>query len=307
MSAKYISTLEKPAGAPAASPAYRILVVDDDPLICQLNTEVLIAAGYHVDAAGDGDVAWDALQLINYDLLITDNNMPKVSGINLLKRIYAAQMEIRTIMATGRMPDAEFAAHPWLQPTALLLKPYTIAEILDTVEKVLNLADSTTARPLEMMEQQAPQAGMPTMALAAHAANSSRRILVVDDDDNTRQISIAVLAGSGYNVVSAQDGAAGWESLQTYDYDLVITDNKMPRMTGVEMIGKLRSANMAVPVIMATGCLPLEEFARKPWLKPEAMLERPFSNEDLLASVKNLLGTDPGNAGFQKNLVPKYL
>jgi len=37
------------------------------------------------------------------------------------------------------------------------------------------------------------------------------------------------------------------------------------------------------------------------------MLERPFSNEDLLASVKNLLGTDPGNAGFQKNLVPKYL
>jgi len=44
-----------------------------------------------------------------------------------------------------------------------------------------------------------------------------------------------------------QDGAAGWESLQTYDYDLVITDNKMPRMTGVEMIGKLRSANMAVP------------------------------------------------------------
>jgi hypothetical protein len=58
---------------------------------------------------------------------------------------------------------------------------------------------------------------------------------------------------------------------------------------------------------MATRYLPMDEFARKPWLKPEAMLERPFSDEDLLASVKNLLGTDEGNAGLQTNLLPKYL
>ena len=74
--------------------------------------------------------------------------------------------------------------------------------------------------------------------------------------------------------------------------DSVITDNKMPRMTGVEMIGKLRSANMAVPVIMATSYLPTHEFARKPWLKPDAALERPFSSDDLLETVKKVLGTD---------------
>ena len=44
---------------------------------------------------------------------------------------------------------------------------------------------------------------------------------------------------------------AAWEALQTYEYDLVITDNQMPRMTGLEMIGKLRSSTMTVPVIMA--------------------------------------------------------
>jgi DNA-binding NtrC family response regulator len=63
----------------------------------------------------------------------------------------------------------------------------------------------------------------------------------------------------------------------------------MPRMTGVEMIGKLRSANMAVPVIMATRYLPVDEFARRPWLKPDAALERPFSNDDLLEMVKQVL------------------
>jgi hypothetical protein len=49
---------------------------------------------------------------------------------------------------------------------------------------------------------------------------------------------------------------------------------------------------MAVPVIMATSYLPTHEFARKPWLKPDAALERPFSSDDLLETVKKVLGTD---------------
>ena len=85
--------------------------------------------------------------------------------------------------------------------------------------------------------------------------------------------------------------------LQAKSYDLIITDNKMPRMTGIEMIEKLRSASMAVPVIMATESLPTQEFARKPWLKPDATLQRPFSNDDLLAAVRTILRTDDGKDG----------
>jgi FixJ family two-component response regulator len=52
-------------------------VVDDDLAVRQLSAQVL---DYHVDAAEDG---WEALHAGNYDLLITDNNMPKVSGFEL--------------------------------------------------------------------------------------------------------------------------------------------------------------------------------------------------------------------------------
>jgi DNA-binding response OmpR family regulator len=121
------------------------------------------------------------------------------------------------------------------------------------------------------------------------------RILVVDDDSDTRQLSFDVLAASGYDVAAVKDGAAGWEALQSDNYDLAITDNKMPRMTGLEMIEKLRSARMTIPVIMATRSLPLDEFARKPWLKPDATLERPFTNDELLAAVKNVLRPDDGS------------
>ena len=82
------------------------------------------------------------------------------------------------------------------------------------------------------------------------------RILVVDDDSDARQLSVDVLMDSGYDVESANDGAAGWDALQVNGYDVVITDNQMPKMTGVEMIERLRTAGIKVPVIMATGSLP---------------------------------------------------
>jgi DNA-binding response OmpR family regulator len=145
------------------------------------------------------------------------------------------------------------------------------------------------------------------MALTQKERQSPYRILVVDDDSDVRQLSVDVLAGSGYDVDAAKDGADGWAAIQANGYDLVITDNKMPRMTGVEMIEKLRSAYIISRVIMATGHLPVFEFARKPWLKPDAALQRPFSNDELLATVKKVLHQDGGNDERRETLLPKYL
>jgi DNA-binding response OmpR family regulator len=63
----------------------------------------------------------------------------------------------------------------------------------------------------------------------------------------------------------------------------------MPKMTGVEMIEKLRFSNMTVPVIMATGHMPAFEFARKPWLRPDLAMVIPFSDDEFLAAIRNLL------------------
>jgi DNA-binding response OmpR family regulator len=135
----------------------------------------------------------------------------------------------------------------------------------------------------------------------------SRRILVVDDDSDTRQLSVDVLVSSEYEVDASIDGAAGWEALRAKHYDLVITDNKMPKMTGVELIEKLRYTRVGLPVIMATSQLPTHIFDRKPWLTPDATLQRPFSNDDLLATVKRVLRTDDSNASHMDMLLLKYL
>lgn len=136
-------TPDEPAGTALqfqSNPPHRILIVDDDNFFRRLNSQVLLRAGYAVDAAEDGAAAWEALGVEAYDLVITDNNMPNVSGVELLEKLHAAHMTLPVIMATGAPPDAEFTKQPWLQPTAMLLKPITAAVMVRTVKKVLREA-----------------------------------------------------------------------------------------------------------------------------------------------------------------------
>lgn len=124
-------------------PPPRILVVDDDDIIRDLNTQMLIHSGYHVDSVEDGAVAWKALNTGTYDLMITDNHMPNVSGLELLRKLKLnpGRMHLAVIMATGIMPKEEFARYPWLRPSAVLLKPYTLTELLEQVNMVLRSID----------------------------------------------------------------------------------------------------------------------------------------------------------------------
>lgn len=133
---------KSPAGDPASVtiPRQRILIAEDDPEIRKVNAEVLIHSGYHVDTAEDGAAAWDALQLNNYDLLITDNDMPKVSGVELVQKLLDANMSLSVIIATGALPpEDEFTRNPWLRSSIILLKPYRFDELLTTVREVLCL------------------------------------------------------------------------------------------------------------------------------------------------------------------------
>jgi two-component system, sensor histidine kinase and response regulator len=265
----------------------RILVVDDESSVRDVMIKTLAHFGYDkIDTARDGAEAWKALQEARYSLVIIDHKMPKVTGLELIKKMRSENMLQPVILVSGTMPADELERNPGLRVDAMLLKPFTSAELLATMRRVL---------PTET------QAIIPNRV----QKNSPFRILVVDDNQESRQLSVDVLVSSGYEVEGANDGAAGWEALQTDDYDLVITDNQMPRMTGLEMIGKLVAARMTVPIIMATGNLPTVEFARRPWLKPDATLQKPFAYGELLNLVRNVLSPDDGNEGCTEPLLPK--
>ena len=116
--------------------------MDDDSGIRQLHANVLVRSGYRVDTAEDGAAGWKALNASHYDLLITDNTMPRVTGLELIKKLRSEDMTLSVILASGTVPTEELNQSPWLQLDAVLPKPYGIAELLRTVKEVLRAADS---------------------------------------------------------------------------------------------------------------------------------------------------------------------
>lgn len=122
-------------------------------------------------------------------------------------------------------------------------------------------------------------------ASARIAPHRPRHVLVIDDDTTTRQITALFLARSGYLVDTAEDGERGWDALRSAPYNLLVTDNDMPRLTGMKLVERLRSAGLTLPVIIASGSVELGEAENYPWLALAAVLHKPFSFSDLISAA----------------------
>jgi CheY-like chemotaxis protein len=141
-----------------------------------------------------------------------------------------------------------------------------------------------------IINEGAPQNGGPGGATSSSKIAPPKRILVVEDEISIRQLITNLLTRAGFRVDAAEDGALAWEALQVRRYDLVITDNNMPKITGIELVRKLRKEYPALPVVMATGTFPKVELERHPSLGISDILLKPFANEELLRTVKKVLG-----------------
>jgi DNA-binding response OmpR family regulator len=123
--------------ATKAAPAHRILLVEDESMILEFSTTVLVRGGYQVTAVEDCEAAWEAIQSGSYDLLVTDNRMPGMSGLELVSKLRSAQIALPIIVASGGIEAVDVTENPSLQPAIALLKPFTAEQLLETVAEAL--------------------------------------------------------------------------------------------------------------------------------------------------------------------------
>jgi DNA-binding NtrC family response regulator len=79
------------------------------------------------------------------------------------------------------------------------------------------------------------------------------RVLVVDDEEDAREMLAAILSQAGFDVDDAADGFAALTKVSRYRPDVVVTDLRMPGMTGVDLLQRIRRIHGDLPVILATG------------------------------------------------------
>ena len=123
----------------------------------------------------------------------------------------------------------------------------------------------------------------------------SARILVVDDDENICRVVQRMLTAAGYDVDVANNGQEALAKL-TPDVNLVLSDVLMPEMDGIEMIMRLRKEVPDVKIIsMSGGGIQDKEHVLEIAERLGAVktLSKPFSREDLIGTVQEVLGEEP--------------
>jgi PAS domain S-box-containing protein len=135
-------------------------------------------------------------------------------------------------------------------------------------------------------------------ASADSASNGSTRrsstgnqILIAEDNDGVRALTIRLLVDAGYVVFECFDGVDALETLKARDepVDLLISDVMMPRMSGSELAAHFHRLQPGTPILLMSGYMD-EETVRRAFNQPDAILAKPFTAEALLSRVRELIG-----------------
>src|SRR5882672_5354336 len=115
------------------------------------------------------------------------------------------------------------------------------------------------------------------------------KILVVDDQEMMRDSLAATLAREGHEVVAAGDGQAGVSRLGAGKFDLLISDLKMPKMTGIELLAEAKKIRPEMPVVLMTAFATVSTAVEAMKLGAYDYIQKPFDGEEIKHLVERTL------------------
>lgn len=116
-------------------------------------------------------------------------------------------------------------------------------------------------------------------------------ILVVDDEEGVLAVlnRILELLMPGYDISTATNGLMAWQQLQQRSFDLLLTDQHMPGMTGLELAQQVRDKSPALPIILMSGITDNHIEAEVQKLGLVGFLSKPFSVHQLRELLESIL------------------
>jgi len=115
------------------------------------------------------------------------------------------------------------------------------------------------------------------------------RILIVDDEEPIRSLLATFLAGFGYETATAPDAHEALLALRKHEFDLVLSDVRMPGMSGIELLSHIKSGDFPAGVVLLTGCDDVGMAVSAMKLGALDYILKPFQLEDVGSSIRKAL------------------
>jgi two-component system, NtrC family, response regulator HydG len=243
----------------------RILVVDDDPDICDNLRDILCDLGYQVDTAHDGPSALELVDRQPYDIALLDLKMPGMDGLTLyreIKKRHAGTVSLLvTAFAGATTAEEALSAGAW----KVLAKPVDFSKLLHLVEKALD-------QPL---------------------------VLVVDDDRDLCENLWDLLRDRDFRVCLAHDLHNAAEKLRDSSFDVVLIDMRIPDGDGGSVFRMVRTSNPESRTVLITGYrADMNQLVAQLLAEgADAVQYKPFHIPDLIETLGKLAAAREDDAG----------
>ena len=149
--------------------------------------------------------------------------------------------------------------------------------------------DTQHTRPMTRAVAPAPVADAPVPSDRPAGIQGRPRILVVDDEASVRDLLVKTLSLVEYDVDAATDGRGALEQLRQHQYDLLITDLRMPGIDGLTVIREAKRQKANLPVIIITGCSTESAAIEAVNLGVSGYLTKPFRVPQVLSTAAKAL------------------
>lgn len=117
----------------------------------------------------------------------------------------------------------------------------------------------------------------------------AKKILIVDDNPNMSSLLVEMLEVFQYEAERANDGQEALEKIEQKDFAMVITDMRMPKMTGIELLHAIKEIKPELPVVMISGYSVEECDSAQVKTKADGFLNKPFMMSDIEKLLSEIL------------------
>lgn len=247
------------------SKGIHILVADASAVVRGFLSRELAKSGTSVALADDGEQAFEYASTDEFDLVIIDDDLPGIGGVELCKRLKARQKTQQLPVVILVSQDSEEAIKSGYQAGAVacILKSQSRETLLDEIETILKRS----------------------------TFQKGRCILVVDDSLTVRSLVGKSLKGAGFTVIQAENGRVAMDILKHERPDLILSDIDMPEMNGEVFCQAVHAdpvlATIPFVVMSANNQRPI--MRRMLQLGADSYLVKPFNVEQLVITVEKLL------------------
>ena len=234
-----------------------ILLVDDDKATHDVVKRAIRKEGHTVYSAFDGDEGVDQARKFKPKLILLDVLMPGRDGWSVLKEIKNDKnLKDVPVVITSVLNEESLASS--LGADDYMKKPIDRTFFLNIVKRYITEKD--------------------------------QKVLVVDDDENTRDLLTKILNNEGYMSIDAKNGEDALERVKEKP-DLIVLDLDMPRMDGFEFIERSRTKGMKIPIVVFSGkdITAVEEKMLSKYT--EGIVKKESKVESLVKEVNQILKT----------------